>query len=266
MRTILTLMALQLCLLGASSSSPAAELKPVEVISLRDPVFDFFFLRPTGKPDPANLQRLSHARELLGRFYDSSVVRTGEQLDDIKRFVRESVRRDLPENAKRHASKIADTILSESKKYGFDPIFLMAVIKNESSFKPKVRGTSGEIGLMQLMPATAREIARREKIKWRGPVKTLEDPQTNVRIGAAYLNFLRERLDQHGRLYLSAYNMGMGNLKHARARSIWPKDYVQAVMSRYVAYYREIRASLASPGRKLSGAIADKKPGAQPSV
>jgi soluble lytic murein transglycosylase len=265
MRTLFTLMALPLFLLATSPLSRATELKAAEVISLRDPVFDFFFLRPTGKPDPANLQRLSHARELLGRFYDSSVVRTGEQLDDVKKFVRESVRRELPDNAKRQASRLADTILSESRKYGFDPIFLMAVIKNESSFRPKVRGTSGEIGLMQLMPATAREIARREKIKWRGAVKTLEDPQTNVRIGAAYLNFLRERLDSHGRLYLSAYNMGMGNLKHARARSIWPKDYVQAVMHRYIGYYREIRDSLSATSRKLSGPT-EKKLGQRPAV
>jgi soluble lytic murein transglycosylase len=240
----------------ASSSAFAAEpkqeiLKPGQpaVASLEELVSDL-----------NEEQRLNHARELLGRFYDRSVVRTGEQLEDIKRFVHNAVRKELPPAyRKRYASKLADTILSESQKHGFDPIFLLAVIKNESSFKPKVRGTSGEIGLMQLMPNTAREVARREKIKWRGLVKTLEDPQTNVRLGAAYLAHLREQMDSHGRLYLSAYNMGARNVRKALDRSIWPKEYVQRVMHRYVDYYRSIRDSLAAKAQKKLGSSDDKK-------
>jgi soluble lytic murein transglycosylase len=200
--------------------------------------------------DPAHAQRVSHAHELLGRYYDRSVVRMGEKLQDVDRFVRDSVRKALPASYRRkHAAKLAQTILDESRKYGFDPIFLMAVIRNESAFQPKVRGTSGEIGLMQLMPATGRELARRAKIKWHGK-KTLESPEENVRIGAYYISVLREKLDSHGRLYLSAYNMGLKHLRRARARSIWPKDYVQRVMHCYISYYKEIRQVVLSASHK----------------
>ncbi|MFX5793561.1 transglycosylase SLT domain-containing protein, partial [Acinetobacter baumannii] len=70
----------------------------------------------------------------------------------------------------------------------------VAVIDTESSFRPNARGSHGEIGLMQLKPSTAQWIARRHGLPWWGPA-TLLDPAAIVRLGAAYLSDIRNRLE-----------------------------------------------------------------------
>jgi soluble lytic murein transglycosylase len=127
----------------------------------------------------------------------------------------------------------------------------MTVIENESSFNPKIRGTSGEIGLMQVLPRTAEWIARRVGIKWKGE-KTLEDPVTNIRIGSAHLAQLREEFKSQGQLYLAAYNMGSGNVQRALAKQVWPKDYPVRVMSRYLKFYSDFKQARAQEKEKAA--------------
>ncbi|MGZ3698602.1 MAG: lytic transglycosylase domain-containing protein [Bdellovibrionota bacterium] len=197
----------------------------------------------TDELPPEELSRLSQAKELLGKYYRHSVVRAGEKVTDVDLFIRQWTNRALKGQWNRQSAKVARTILKESHRYNFDPIFLMAVIENESSFVPTARGEDGEIGLMQLRPTTARWIAHKYKLKWRGK-STLSDPVTNIRIGAAYLAFLRDKFDSHGRLYLAAYNMGAKNVARALERSIWPKDYPNRVMQRYIRFYSELKNDL----------------------
>ena len=188
-------------------------------------------------------QRLAHAKELLGKYYKKSVVRSGEKVTEIRRFIYDWTKRSLDAKWKKHYRAIARTILSESQKHEFDPIFLMAVIQNESAFNPLAKGRFGELGLMQLKPDTAEWVARKNGIRWKGPEQLL-DPVANVRIGAAYLSNLRERFDQHGRLYLAAYNMGTANVNRALEKKIWPKDYPARVMQRYIGFYSELRDTI----------------------
>ncbi len=185
-------------------------------------------------------RRLAHAKELLGKHYDGSVVRSGENVKQVRHFVQTWTRKFLPKDWKKQSRKIASTILKESDRHEFDPIFLMSVIMSESSFRPTVKGPFGEIGLMQLKPATAEWIAKRSGIRWRG-AKSLKDPVTNIRIGAAYFAFLREYFDSHARLYLAAYNMGQGNVKEALSKKIWPKEYPARVMQHYVDFYADLK-------------------------
>lgn len=189
--------------------------------------------------------RIEQAKELLGKFYDRSVVKAGEKLTEVKKFVRARVARAVKSKYKKHARAISDTVLAESERLGLDPMFLLAVIENESSFNPFAIGPVGEIGLMQITPATGKWISGKYKIPYKG-VKSLRDPKTNIRIGAAYLAQLRESFDFHGRLYLAAYNMGSRNVRSALARSIWPKDYAQAVMKRYLRLYAGLKSELKS--------------------
>jgi len=90
---------------------------------------------------------------------------------------------------------------------GLDPLVLHAIIRQESSFQPDVLSSAGAVGLMQLMPKTAAETARREKMP--KPGKTgLTRPAVNVRLGAAYLSGL---LKGYGGDYfraVAAYNAG----------------------------------------------------------
>jgi len=189
------------------------------------------------------MTRLTHAKELLGKYYRRSVVKSGEQIPDVELTVSDWVKRGLAKKWQSQTKAVSKAILRESRKYGFDPVFLMAVIENESSFNPEAIGPVGEIGLMQVTPQTGKWIAERSNLKWKGEA-TLKDPVANIRIGAAYLAYLRERFGFHSRLYLAAYNMGATNVNRALDKQIWPKDYASRVMQRYIRFYSELKDDL----------------------
>lgn len=205
------------------------------------------------KPRLSTVQRqtrIKHARELFGKRYSKSIAATGEGVPKINGQIYRWTKEKLPKKFRSHYQKVAQTIIDESLKYEFDPVFLMSVIEGESSFRPDKVGGVGEIGLMQIRPTTAEWIAKREGLKWEGD-KSLYDPSTNIRIGALYLSYLRDHFDSHARLYLAAYNMGQTNVANALDKNIWPKDYPIHVMKRYVQYYENMSESLGEK-RKLA--------------
>lgn len=185
------------------------------------------------------VERLKHARELLGKHYRKSTAKVGEKIPKINSLVYRWTKERLPKKYKRKHRVLAQAIIDESLKYGFDPIFLMSVIQGESSFRPDMIGGVGEVGLMQIRPETGKWIAGKFNMKWKG-TKSLYDPVTNVRIGAAFLSFLRDRFDSHAQLYLAAYNMGQSNVDKLLAKEIWPKDYPQHVMKHYIEFYASV--------------------------
>lgn len=183
--------------------------------------------------------RLEHAKELLGKHYKKSEVRNGEHIKKINSFVYRWTQQRLPEKYKKEYKKIAQTIIDQSLKYEFDPIFLLSVIQRESMFNPDTIGGVGEIGLMQIRPETGQWISKKLGLKWEG-LKSLSDPRSNIEIGAAFMNFLRDRYNSHAQLYLAAYNMGQGNVDRAVKRNVWPKIYSSKVMEHYVDFYSEL--------------------------
>jgi hypothetical protein len=92
-------------------------------------------------------------------------------------------------------SAIADTDLPPALFYG--------LVREESYFDPQIGSHAGAVGLAQLMPATAHEIALKLKI----PSPRLTDPLTNLRLGSYYLHAQRERFGE-GAAALAAYNAG----------------------------------------------------------
>lgn len=138
----------------------------------------------------------------------------------------------LKKRTRRHAEEIFRAVNAESARHGLDPLLLFAIIESESRFGIRKRGRHGEIGLMQLKPSTARWIARKNFVPWRGS-RTLENPSVNIRLGAYYLSHLREEFDGQQRFYVSAYNMGAANVRRALANKILPRDYVSRVMKNY---------------------------------
>lgn len=183
--------------------------------------------------------RLQHAQELLGAHYKASVVRVGEHVSDVNQFVYERMEQSLKGSHKIHARKCAETIIAEAHRYGFDPLFLLAVIQTESRFRPDIRGSFGEIGLMQIKPSTAAWVAKKMKMKWNGD-NSLFNPSENVKFGAAYFSMLRDTFDAQSRLYIAAYNMGTANVNRAREKNIWPTVYPVRIMQNYVTMYREL--------------------------
>ena len=100
-----------------------------------------------------------------------------------------------------------ETIRTMSEKYDLDPYFVCAVIFCESSFRSDAESPVGAVGLMQLMPATAEEIAREMKLDGY-TVDWLRDPAVNIEFGCYYLREQMDRFDQKPNVVLSAYNAG----------------------------------------------------------
>ncbi|MGZ5279142.1 MAG: lytic transglycosylase domain-containing protein [Pseudobdellovibrionaceae bacterium] len=183
--------------------------------------------------------RLEHAKELLGKYYGKSSVAETEGLPAMNIHLFNHVRSNLPADYKKKASRITEALVEESHKYNFDPVFVMALIRTESNFNPLALGSVGEIGLMQIRPETAEWMAKRAKIKWKGE-KTLKDPIQNIRIGVAYMAYLRDHFDNKAYKYLSAYNVGPGKLKKMFENANRPKIYSTKVMKYYEQFYGEI--------------------------
>jgi soluble lytic murein transglycosylase len=183
--------------------------------------------------------RIEHARELMGNSYKKSIVSKFENRLDIEKNIFTVVNERLPKIFKPRANAIAKAIIDESTNHSLDPYFVMAVISGESSFNPLIIGPVGEIGLMQIRPTTGEWISKIIKAEWKGE-STLKDPVKNIKLGVAYLSWLRNKFQGHGQLYVAAYNMGPKSVKKAVSRNVYPKDYPIHVMKRYIAFYKEI--------------------------
>jgi soluble lytic murein transglycosylase len=95
----------------------------------------------------------------------------------------------------------------DRRRSGIDPLVLLAVIRQESRFQSDVLSSAGAVGLMQLMPRTAAEMARREKMPKPGR-KELLRPSVNVRLGASYLSHLVKGYGGDYFRGVAAYNAG----------------------------------------------------------
>ena len=134
---------------------------------------------------------------------------------------------------KANIESLSARIIHESKKYGYDPLFLTAVIITESSFYNWSRSKKGALGLMQIRPATGKELASEVRLQWKGKL-TLFDPETNITLGTYYLNKLVLHFGDLG-LALEAYNHGPSRVKGYLKKGYRPKHYSQKVFQRYNA-------------------------------
>ena len=101
------------------------------------------------------------------------------------------------------ATPFAEIISALSEAHGVDPVLVSALIKVESGYRPRARSRKGAMGLMQLMPSTAREY------KVRNPF----EPRANIEAGIKHLKSLIDRFDSSVELALAAYNAGEGAVK-----------------------------------------------------
>ena len=108
--------------------------------------------------------------------------------------------------------KYSEYVHLYAKEYEVDPLLIFAIIKAESNFDPDVVSSSQAIGLMQLMDATAEELARKLDIPFILK-SSLYDPELNIRLGTKYFSDLLKEYKQNTLMALTAYNAGKGNLK-----------------------------------------------------
>lgn len=142
-----------------------------------------------------------------------------------------------------------DLVLKNARAMGLDPAWVYGVMRQESAFWERARSHAGALGLMQLMPSTARETARRLKDRVDG-VHDLLSPRKNIRLGAAYLRRVLDSFGGHQGLATAAYNAGPGRVRswlpgsYPLAADIWvdtvpfneTRRYVKRVMT-YTAVY-----------------------------
>ncbi len=120
-------------------------------------------------------------------------------------------------------NKFSPFIETVAKENNIDPKLVKAVIERESGYNPNAVSKAGAMGLMQLMPETAKELG----------VKNPLNPTENIRAGTKYLSSLLNRYQGDVALALSAYNAGAGNVE--RFKGVPPfqetQQYVKGIMS-----------------------------------
>jgi soluble lytic murein transglycosylase-like protein len=194
----------------------------------------------TAVPASAEIVVLTSGRTLsvkAHRFEGDSVILTlrngGEVTSDrsiIDRVLPDEVPYPEPEAQKPEQADVpqglestpyGDIIAALSQAHGVDPMLVKALIQVESNYKPRARSRKGAMGLMQLMPATAREY------KVRNPF----DPRANIEAGVKHLKGLIDRFGVE--LGLAAYNAGEGAVK--KFKGIPPyretRNYVSKILS-----------------------------------
>ncbi len=128
----------------------------------------------------------------------------------------------------RELKTISESILKVSDRYQISPELIIALIETESSFDKNAISEKGAVGLMQLLPSTAADVARDLKIEWEG-AHLLHDPGLNIEMGACYLNQLLERFEDMD-LALAAYNMGPNRVETIERLGLEkPKRYARSV-------------------------------------
>ena len=134
---------------------------------------------------------------------------------------------------------------------------LYAISRQESALYPLAQSPVGARGLMQLMPATARETASKLGVPYRNE-QQLFDPAMNIRLGSAYLKRLLDVYDGNRILAAAAYNAGPGRVKRWREQStnkpmdVWvesipyreTRNYVQNVLSFDLIYQHKLQQPL----------------------
>lgn len=141
------------------------------------------------------------------------------------------------------------------------PAWVYAIARQESAFAPDSRSPAGALGLMQLMPATARAVAARLG-EGRPRRDDILDVTTNVRLGTSYLRELLTRLDEHPLLATAAYNAGPHRVRQwlpeqgPLAGDLWVETIPFRETRRYVrnvlAYTAIYEARLEAPSMRVA--------------
>ena len=172
--------------------------------------------------DKQDFQQILNAKELIQEAQDDN-IQSDESYINLNRYQGVTNNSRLDNITDR--VKINKLIDEYSQKYGLDSDFVKAVVKQESGFNEKATSKCGAMGLMQLMPGTAKAL-------------NVNDPynaRDNIEGGVKYLKGLMDRFDGDMKLALAAYNAGPNAVK--KYNGIPPynetQNYVKNIMSMY---------------------------------
>ena len=128
------------------------------------------------------------------------------------------------------AEEVFHPIITEvANEHDIDPDLIKAIIWAESSFNPKAVSKKGAVGLMQLMPSTARSLG----------VEDFMNPETNIDAGVRYFKQLIIQFDGDEKLALAAYNAGSRKVREYQG--IPPFETTHFYIKKVFEYYQEFK-------------------------
>ena len=187
------------------------------------------------------LRRLStienSINRILGPDENISNVQKSSAAKEFKSILDEKIAADKPQNQnalpvekasfKNSRENIEGLIEKYAQKNNLDPDFIKAVVKQESGFNPDATSKCGAMGLMQLMPNTAKGLG----------VTNAYDPEQNIEGGVKYLKSMLNRFNNDPKLALAAYNAGPGAVQ--KYGDVPPyretQNYVKNILASYEA-------------------------------
>ncbi len=139
--------------------------------------------------------------------------------------------------------EVEDWVSTWSTQANLDQQLVLSVIAAESNFDPDARSKKGAIGLMQLMPGTAKDMGIDDP--W--------DPESNIKGGTRYLRQMLDRFGQNLELALAAYNAGPGAVEANGGVPPYreTRNYVRRVLSRYRGAPIELGGLRLSPSKQV---------------
>lgn len=184
------------------------------------------------------LRRLSSIENSINRVFGNEndvSVENNAAAKEFKSILDEKMAQDKPENSiekisfKNSRENIESLIEKYAQKNNLDPDFIKAVVKQESGFNPDAKSKCGAMGLMQLMPQTAKGLG----------VVDAFDPEQNIEGGVKYLKSMLNRFNNDPKLALAAYNAGPAAVQ--KYGDIPPYKETQNYVKNILASYEAIK-------------------------
>ena len=182
------------------------------------------------------LRRLSIIENSINRILgpdENTPAQKSANAAEFKNILDEKMAQDKPKDEiekttfKNSKENIETLIEKYAQKNNLDPDFIKAVVKQESGFNPDATSKCGAMGLMQLMPQTAKGLG----------VTDAYDPEQNIEGGVKYLKSMMNRFNNDPKLALAAYNAGPGAVQ--RYGDVPPyretQNYVKNILASYEA-------------------------------
>ena len=174
-----------------------------------------------------------------------------KKYDETSRLVINSIRIFYRHKDKRHfvdlknifpkdETDMISSILDQFKVDSFSPTLVLSLIRQESAFNMNAVSVANATGLMQLLPSTAKEVAKRIKLK----KYSLYDPKDNIILGVNYLKRLQKRFSNNIIYALSSYNAGPTTTRRwiKQRGNLKPQDFIETIPYKETSLYVKLIA------------------------